>query len=45
MVLSEKKFQKLSLETDKLTPKNRKINDALNEDAMAVTNLAKPSYG
>ena len=44
VVVSEKIFQKLNLETDKLTSKNRKINDALNEDALAVTSVATSSY-
>ena len=44
VVLSKKSFQKLILEADKLTSKNLKINDALNEDALAVTSVATSSY-
>ena len=44
VVLSKKNFQKLNLETDKLTSKNRKINDALNQDAMAMAIVATSSY-
>ena len=44
MLWSKNIFQKKSLEAEKLTFKNLKINYALNEDALAVVNVATPSH-
>ena len=44
MLWSKNIFQKKSLEAEKLTLKNLKINYALNEDTLAVVNVATPSH-